>query len=63
MSQEVIPKFRNFYRCPQCETEWEDEWDSTCDDDCPACGCRHISPYQSEDIETEEVEVHFDKNE
>lgn len=50
MSDEVQLKFRNFYRCPQCETEWEDEWDSTCDDDCPACGMRHISPYKSEDI-------------
>lgn len=48
--EEVEYKFRNFYRCPYCGTEWEDVWDSTCDDDCPACGERHIEPYKSEDV-------------
>jgi len=47
---EVEMKFRNFYRCPYCSTEWEDVWDSTCEDDCPSCGKRHIKPYESEDI-------------
>ena len=42
--------WRNFYRCPRCGHEWEDCWDCQCDDDCPNCGCRHISPYESEDI-------------
>ena len=29
--------------------EWADEWDCTCDDDCPECGFRHVSPVESED--------------
>lgn len=41
--------FINYYRCPECEHEWEDEWSCQVDDDCPECGARHISPYDSED--------------
>ena len=43
-------KYRNFYK--HCGEEWEDEWDSTCDDECPVCGAP-ISPYKSEDIKPE----------
>jgi hypothetical protein len=50
MSAEVELRFRNFYRCPECGTEWEDEWDCCCDDECPSCGLKDISPYRSEDI-------------
>jgi hypothetical protein len=46
--------FRNFYVCPVCEHEWTDEWSVTCDDDCPRCGARCISPIESEGITTEE---------
>src|SRR6185436_18525750 len=42
-------QFINYYRCPRCAKDWTDEWDCMCDDDCPHCGCRHISPYRSED--------------
>jgi Arc/MetJ-type ribon-helix-helix transcriptional regulator len=42
--------FRNFYRCVRCDNAWDDVWSCQCDDDCPACGARHISPYQSEDM-------------
>lgn len=47
-----MPKitFHNFYRCPKCYCEWEDILPATCDDDCPDCGARHISPYKSEDV-------------
>lgn len=34
----------NEYTCPACGTEWESEWDCACDDDCPSCGLRAISP-------------------
>jgi DNA-directed RNA polymerase subunit RPC12/RpoP len=44
-------EFRNFYRCARCQREWVDEWSATCDDDCPHCGARHMSPYKSEDVE------------
>jgi hypothetical protein len=37
--------FINHYECPRCNHAWS----SQCDDDCPACGCRHISPIDSED--------------
>jgi DNA-directed RNA polymerase subunit RPC12/RpoP len=45
------PWFRNHYRCAVCHRTWTDEWSATCDDDCPHCGARHMSPYKSEDLE------------
>jgi predicted nucleic acid-binding Zn-ribbon protein len=47
--------FRNSYACPRCGHVWQDEWSATCDDDCPGCGARHISPSESEDL-TEVIE-------
>jgi DNA-directed RNA polymerase subunit RPC12/RpoP len=43
--------YRNHYRCARCNETWTDEWSATCDDDCPHCGARHMSPYKSEDVE------------
>jgi hypothetical protein len=43
--------FRNYYRCASCGFEWIDVWRCQCDDDCPKCGARHMSPYKSEDDE------------
>jgi hypothetical protein len=37
----------NHYACPVCKTEWNDTWSCACDDDCPNCGKRHISPTES----------------
>jgi hypothetical protein len=48
--EEEENRFLNYYKCPRCEHEWTDEWSATCDDDCPNCGCRHVSPYKSEDL-------------
>jgi predicted nucleic acid-binding Zn-ribbon protein len=42
---------RNYYRCASCGFEWTDVWSCQCDDDCPQCGARHMSPYKSEDQE------------
>lgn len=42
-------RFLNHYRCPQCNHHWSDVWNCLCDDDCPKCGNRHISPYASAD--------------
>lgn len=42
--------FRNHYRCERCGCTWEDEWSCTCDDDCPHCGARHMSPADSDDL-------------
>ena len=41
--------FVNHYRCDGCGHVWQDEWSATCDDDCPECGRRHLSPFKSED--------------
>lgn len=41
--------FINHYKCPECNYFWQDIWTAQCDDDCPQCGTRHISPYLSED--------------
>jgi DNA-directed RNA polymerase subunit RPC12/RpoP len=42
--------FLNHYVCEDCEEKWSDEWSATCDDDCPHCGSRHMSPYKSIDL-------------
>ena len=42
--------FLNYYRCARCSKEWTDVWSATCDDDCPHCGARHMSPYKSDDF-------------
>jgi hypothetical protein len=44
--------FRSEYQCYRCNCEWEDEWSAGCDDDCPACGARHISASKSDDLTT-----------
>jgi hypothetical protein len=44
------PIFLNFYKCPACGYEWQDEWEAQPDDDCPNCRKRHISPYESGDL-------------
>jgi Zn-finger nucleic acid-binding protein len=42
--------FLNFYRCDRCSRVWRDEWSCTCDDECPHCGARDMSPFKSEDL-------------
>lgn len=44
--------YRNFYQCARCDYEWHDEWSCMCDDDCPHCGARHMSPYDADDLTT-----------
>ena len=44
--------YRNHYRCARCGYEWPDEWSCMCDDDCPECGARHMTPYDSDDLTT-----------
>jgi DNA-directed RNA polymerase subunit RPC12/RpoP len=47
--------FLNFYRCYNCSRRWTDEWSCMCDDECPRCGARDMTPYKGEDL-TELVE-------
>ncbi|MCK1367900.1 hypothetical protein IVB47_26445 [Bradyrhizobium sp. 62] len=42
--------FLNFYRCGRCNKIWTDEWSCTCDDQCPHCGFRDMTPFNSEDL-------------
>jgi hypothetical protein len=44
--------FLNYYICGRCYSTWTDEWSCTCDDDCPHCGARHMSPAESDDLTT-----------
>jgi hypothetical protein len=36
--------FLNRYECPRCDCAWSDALACQVDDDCPACGTRHVSP-------------------
>lgn len=47
--QEEPQEFINHYKCYRCAHEWADQWTAQCDDDCPECGARHVSPHTSED--------------
>ena len=52
--------FRNYYLCERCDSPWQDEWSCMCDDDCPFCGARHMSPYKSDNL-TEVIERDGDR--
>ena len=41
-------RFLNYY--VHCGTEWTDEWDCMCNDQCPECHTKDIEPYQSQEI-------------
>ena len=47
---EPIYPYINYYRCPDCDEEWEMEYDCVCDDNCPTCG-EEIEPYETIDRE------------
>ena len=44
----AIPFYKNYYKCPFCGYEWDSAWSCMCDDECPECKSRDISPYRSE---------------
>jgi hypothetical protein len=44
--------FLNHYICQRCDSTWTDEWSCMCDDDCPHCGARHMTPFKSDDLTT-----------
>jgi DNA-directed RNA polymerase subunit RPC12/RpoP len=49
--------YRNHYRCVTCGGNWSDEWYAMCDDDCPYCGTRHLTPLWSETLEKKKEEA------
>lgn len=42
--------FRNYYMCDRCNSPWSSDWSCMPDDDCPRCGARHMSPFDSDDL-------------
>ncbi len=42
--------FLNFYKCDRCRRRWPDEWSCMCDDECPHCGARDMTPFDSENL-------------
>jgi DNA-directed RNA polymerase subunit RPC12/RpoP len=44
--------FLNYYICDRCDSPWTDSWSCTCEDDCPRCGSRHLTPFKSADLTT-----------
>jgi hypothetical protein len=46
-------QFRNYYRCAACGCEWTFVWWSRCQDECPWCEACCMSPYKSEDTESD----------
>lgn len=50
LDEEDTLKWLNRYECPECSTKWVDIWDSQVDDQCPKCGCKNVSPFQSEEV-------------
>ncbi|MBD9362287.1 hypothetical protein EBB_17565 [Methylomonas sp. EbB] len=49
-------RYLNQYRCPYCQTEWEDGWDCGCNDRCPDCN-KEIERYESALIEGESAKT------
>lgn len=47
LDKDVEMKYRNFYN--HCGYEWESEWDSMCNEECPVCN-KEIEPCKSEEI-------------
>jgi DNA-directed RNA polymerase subunit RPC12/RpoP len=31
------------YRCPECGHEWQEQWSSACDSECPHCGLKEVT--------------------
>lgn len=42
--------YNNQYVCPECRAVWDSDWSCGCDDECPECEARNISPVSSEDL-------------
>jgi hypothetical protein len=52
LGQLAMAWFLNFYKCARCRRVWTDQWSCMCDDTCPYCGARDMSPYDSEELTT-----------
>ena len=48
----LVRWFEKSYLCPECATEWTDEWSCACDDRCPTCRTES-SPVSVRDLSRE----------
>lgn len=39
------------YRCPNCDHEWQEQWTSACDSECPHCGTKDITALSWEEAD------------
>ncbi len=39
--------FLNHYTCYRCDQDWSDAWSCMCDDECPHCGARDMTPFRA----------------
>ena len=39
------------YQCPSCGHEWQEQWSSACDSECPVCGLKNISALSWDSVE------------
>ncbi|HET6574098.1 MAG TPA: hypothetical protein VFG68_10880 [Fimbriiglobus sp.] len=42
------------YRCPECGHEWQEQWTSACDSECPNCGTEDITALSWDERSDEE---------
>lgn len=54
-------RYLSFYRCDDCDQDWEEEWSCACDSECPECG-RDFSPFDYYQIDQDGNEIKDDDN-
>lgn len=45
MSDPEDETIRAFYRCPECQEKWSEDWEFGCNSECPSCTLSEIEPY------------------
>ena len=55
IEEENEEKYLNYYKWPECGTEWTGTWSCCCNDECPKCGIKDIEPVKSVEQATGEV--------
>ena len=50
--QEAEPLLDIEYRCPTCGHEWQEQWTSACDSECPLCGTTDITALSWDEHQT-----------
>jgi predicted Zn-ribbon and HTH transcriptional regulator len=49
-NEENEPMLLISYKCPKCQHEWQEEWTSACDSECPECETDNIEALDWEEI-------------